>query len=147
MALLVAAGVCYYLFPIEKAALISSLILALGGLIKLFKSIGTMIDAKIGSKVVSPVHVSKVTGSLTPTKAQALTQANLRSASRLSMDPSKFPQAQHINTRMPGEESPVARLPESPLGSARAAPGRVNREHSSQLIKPDKDDLMSKLRN
>lgn len=156
-ALLVAAALPYILMrviemPVNTYVYTISLALALGGIVKLFRSIGSIIDAKIGPKLLDPALQPRGTGGLSAPIAQAVNPSG-RPSQRLSPDLVK-PNggAHHGNTRPVSAESPVSVPPilAAPLDEnlARPVTGRINREHSSPLRKLEKeDDLMSKIRN
>lgn len=142
-ALLVAGALSYFLIPVSAWMYTASLLLALGGIVKLFRGIGSIIDAKVGPKLVDPALQPRATGGLN--NGQAL-PAGVRPSQRLNA-------AQPANTRafaLEGEGRGSAAPSEVPGESlARPMTGRINREHSSPLRAFDKkdDDLMSKLRN
>ena len=147
--LTVGAIVAYLLLPAGAAYYAVSLILALAGVIKLFKSIGQIIDAKVGSKLLGPgAQLPRGTGSLAG-QQQAFTPAapTTRVSQRLPADattpvtPSKEPSPTTSERPMtPG-------LPGNPPGTTRVSTGRVYREHSSPLRKPEKEGgFLSKLR-
>ena len=141
-ALLVAAALSYFLIPKNPWIYTVSLLLALGGIIKLFRSIGSVIDAKVGPKLLDPALQPRATGGLN--NGQSL-PAGVRASQRLVS-------GQPANTRaisLEGEAGSRA-LPSAPAAEnlARPSTGRINREHSSPLRSFDKDDdLISKLRN
>jgi hypothetical protein len=156
-ALLVAAALPYILMrviemPVNTYVYTISLALALGGIVKLFRSIGCIIDAKIGPKLLDPALQPRGTGGLSAPIAQAA-NPSVRTSQRLSPDLVKANGgAQHGNTRPVSAEGPVSVPPllAAPLDEniARPVTGRINREHSSPLRKLEKeDDLMSKIRN
>src|SRR5438552_1416066 len=70
-ALLVAAALPYFLISKTPWVYTASLVLALGGIIKLFRSIGSIVDAKHGSKLVDQALQPRGTGGLS--SAQNLT--------------------------------------------------------------------------
>lgn len=141
-ALLVAAALPYFLIPKTPWMYTASLLLALGGIVKLFRGIGSIIDAKVGPKLVDPALQPRATGGLSNGVSLP---AGVRPSQRLSA-------GQPANTRafaLEGEARGSA-LPSEASGESLARPmtGRINREHSSPLRAFDKDDdLMSKLRN
>ncbi len=141
-ALLVAAALPYFLIPKTPWMYTASLLLALGGIVKLFRGIGSIIDAKVGPKLVDPALQPRATGGLSNGVSLP---AGVRPSQRLSA-------GQPVNTRafaLEGEARGSA-LPSEASGESLARPmtGRINREHSSPLRAFDKDDdLMSKLRN
>jgi hypothetical protein len=142
-ALLVAAALPYFLIPKTPWMYTVSLLLALGGIVKLFRGVGSIIDAKVGPKLLDPALQPRGTGGLN--NGQSL-PPGVRPSQRLSA-------GQPANTRpfalegdgrgiSPPSEAPAENLP-------RPMTGRINREHSTPLRAFDKkdDDLMSKLRN
>lgn len=141
-ALLVAAALPYFLIPKTPWMYTASLLLALGGIVKLFRGIGSIIDAKVGPKLVDPALQPRATGGL---GNGVSLPAGVRPSQHLSA-------GQPANTRafaLEGEARGSA-LPSEASGESLARPmtGRINREHSSPLRAFDKDDdLMSKLRN
>ncbi len=141
-ALLVGAALPYFLIPSTTWMYTASLVLALGGIVKLFRSVGSIIDAKVGPKLMDPALTPRSTGGLSN---GASLPAGVRPSQRLVA-------AQPANTRafaLEGEASGSALPPETPAENlARPMTGRINREHSSPLRAFAKDDdLMSKLRN
>jgi hypothetical protein len=141
-ALLVAAALPYFLIPRTPWIYTASLLLALGGIIKLFRSIGSLIDAKVGPKLLEPGLQPRGTGGLN--SDQSLPPA-VRPSQRLAS-------GQPAHTRPVSLEGEAGGLPLPPEPHAeslsRPVTGRINREHSSPLRAFDKDDdLMSKLRN
>jgi hypothetical protein len=154
-ALLVSAALPYFLMrmiemPVNTYVYTLSLALALAGIIKLFRSIGSIIDSKIGPKLLDPALQPRATGGLSAPIQQAT--SSVRPSQRLSSEPVKGNGAQPGHTRPatpPGEVNVASALP-APLDESNARPvtGRINREHSSPLRKLEKeDDLLSKLRN
>jgi hypothetical protein len=140
-ALLVAAALPYFLVkPITTWAVTVTLVLALAGIIKLFRSIGSIVDAKLGPKLLDPVLQQRATGSLNSNPAVASSIAR----------PSQRLVAPQSHTRpVSGEEIQLPQAPAPPPieNLPRIGTGRINREHSSPLHRLDEDDLMSKLRN
>jgi hypothetical protein len=154
-ALLIAAALPYALMrlvgtPMNTYVYTLSLALALGGIIKLFRSIGSIIDAKVGPKLLDPALQPRSTGGLNGTQ---ITQAsNGKHSQRLVSDPNRAGAPQRANTRPVSLEGAVklsTSLPAPPDESVvRPGTGRINREHSSPLGRLEKEDeLMSKLRN
>jgi hypothetical protein len=141
-ALLVGAALPYFLIPKTPWIYTVSLLLALGGIVKLFRSIGSIVDAKVGPKLLDPALQPRSTGGL-----------NNGSASLAAPKPSqRLVTGQPIHTRPFSLESEAASPPvnsEAPIEDyVRPMTGRINREHSSPLRSFDKDhDLISKLRN
>jgi hypothetical protein len=138
-----------------------ALALALAGIIKLFRSIGSIIDAKVGQKLLDPNLQPRATGNLNTVAAAAGT-ATPKSSQRLATESGRPGPSQPAHTRpvalevdapelKAAERSPKA--PSLPLSSfdeslLRPGTGRINREHSTPLRRLEKDDdLMSKLRN
>lgn len=142
VSLLAAAAVLYFLIQTSPWIYPVSLVLALGGIIKLFRSIGSIVDAKVGPKLLDPALQPRATGGLSSSQTFPVT---VRSSQRLSA-------GQPANTRAISLESEAGgtSVPSDNPGEnfARPSTGRINREHSSPLRSFDKDDdLMSKLRN
>jgi hypothetical protein len=146
-ALVVAAALPYFLLERSSWLYTVTLVLALAGIVKLFKSVGTIIDAKVGPRLVDPSLQTRGTGGLSGAGAAA----NVRPSQRLP-DLEKIAAAPVGHTRpvsaggAPGPAPLPANMPAP--GQPRVGTGRINREHSSPLGKLDKDDdLMSRLRN
>jgi hypothetical protein len=141
-ALLIGAAIPYFVLPSTPWMYTISLLLALGGIVKLFRSVGSIVDAKVGPKLVDPALQPRATGGLN--NGVSVT-AGVRPSGRLVS-------SQPANTRafaLDGEPR-NASLTADGSGESMARPmtGRINREHSSPLRAFDKDDdLMSKLRN
>jgi hypothetical protein len=141
-ALLIGAALPYFLLQSTPWMYTVSLLLALGGIVKLFRSVGSIVDAKVGPKLVDPALQPRATGGLN--NGVSVT-AGVRPSGRLVG-------GQPANTRAFAieNESRNASLSSDSSGESMARPmtGRINREHSSPLRAFDKDDdLMSKLRN
>lgn len=139
-ALLVAAALPYFLIPRSAWVYTASLVLALAGIVKLFRGVGSILDAKVGPKLVDPALQPRGTGAL---NGQGLSlPSGVRPSQRLNLP-------QPANTRAFGiDNEPRAASPDVPSDIVRPVTGRINREHSSPLRAFDKDDdLMSKLRN
>lgn len=156
-ALFFAAALPYLLtrligMPMNTYIYTLSLVLAIAGIIKLFRSIGSIIDAKVGQKLLDPaLQLRHASGGLSPAQSASV-PSTARSDRPLPPDPSKAAVAQPTNTRpfaLDGNGNAPANAPppaEDPL--ARPVTGRINREHSSPLRRLEKeDDLLSKLRN
>jgi len=138
-ALLVAAALPYFLIPLTPWIYSISLLLALGGIVKLFRSVGSIIDAKVGPKLVDPALQPRGTGGLN----NGQSPVNVRPSQRLNT-----PQPASTRAFALEGESRASMSSEGPDSMARPMTGRINREHSSPLRAFDKDDdLMSKLRN
>jgi hypothetical protein len=141
-ALAVAASLAYFVIG-GKFGYIAALGLALLGVIKLFKSIGSIIDARVGPKLLDQAP-PRATGGLS--SSQPLPPVSLRPSQRLASDSIKAPSAPAHTRPVSLENNPAAAafLEEAP----RHTTGRINREYSSPLKKRDKDDeVLSNLRN
>jgi hypothetical protein len=141
LALLVAAALPYFLMPKTPWVYTASLLLALGGIVKLFRGVGSIIDAKVGPKLIDPALQPRATGGLN--NGQSL-PVSVRPSQRLPGQPA------HTRPVSLEGESRGSMLPSEFPGESlgRTMTGRINREHSSPLRAFDKDDdLMSKLRN
>jgi hypothetical protein len=141
-ALLVAAALPYFLIPKTPWIYTVSLLLALGGIVKLFRSIGSIVDAKVGPKLLDPALQPRATGGLNNGSA-------LLTAPRPSQ---RLGSGQPVHTRAFSLQNEAANPPansETPVENyPRSMTGRINREHSTPLRSFDKDhDLISKLRN
>jgi hypothetical protein len=154
--LLIGAGVCYFLIPYDYVKYALSLVLALAGVVKLFKSVGHIIDAKVGPKLLDPALQPRGTGGLTQLPSAPLPPVNPRASQRISSEYVKPPTASAPSPTRPVSTgklaNPAPPAPPQPRPAGEPAPrvgtGRVNRELSTPLRKADEeDDLMSKLRN
>src|SRR5262245_23292041 len=140
-ALLIAAALPYFFIPRTPWVYTASLLLALGGIVKLFRGVGSIVDAKVGPKLLDPALQPRGTGGLS---TQSM-PVNVRPSQRLAAS-----QPAHTRPVSLDSEARGAMLPPdlSAEGLGRSMTGRINREHSSPLRAFDKDDdLMSKLRN
>jgi hypothetical protein len=166
-AFIAGAVLTYLLIPRNPYTYALALALALAGIIKLFRSIGSIIDAKVGPKLLDPALQPRGTGGLTaPPPATTGASVNTRPSQRLSADALRNPAALPHNTRpvaadknldplaQPSPQPPAEGGPRPLTGrisldsEPRPLTGRVNREHSSPLRRPDREeDLISKLRN
>jgi hypothetical protein len=140
--LLIGAALPYFLLSGTPWMYTVSLLLALGGIVKLFRSVGSIVDAKVGPKLVDPALQPRATGGL---NNGVPVTAGVRPSGRLVG-------GQAANTRAFAIENEGRNASLSSDSSsenmARPMTGRINREHSSPLRAFDKDDdLMSKLRN
>src|SRR5262245_57307789 len=134
VALLVAAALPYFLVTTTPWIYTISLLLALGGIIKLFRSIGSLIDAKVGPKLLEPGLQPRGTGGLSSDQALP---AGVRPSQRLGSGPP----APTRPVSLDGEAGGLPLQLETPGESlARPVTGRINREHSSPLRAFDKDD-------
>jgi hypothetical protein len=150
-AVLVASALSYFLIPRTSWVYAVSLALALAGITMLFRSIGRIVDAKIGPKLLDPALQPRGTGGLAVAHAQMAATA-VRPSQRLSPDLTRVNGAQPSHTRPVSVEGMLTAPSNSPAapdeGPIRVGTGRINREHSSPLRKLEKeDDLLSKLRN
>lgn len=143
-ALLAAAGVAYFLIPNAPFAYAAALILALIGLIKLFRSVGNIIDAKVGNKLIDPTLQTRTTGNL-----NSANLPNVPTRPKASGD-FRRPVAPTARVAPTGSlrNSDSDPLGSQPLNPPPAMTGRVNREQSTPLRKLDfEEELMSRLRN
>ena len=152
-AFMAGAALTYFLVPKNSYVYALALGLALVGIIKLFRSVGSIIDARVGPKLLDPALQPRGTGGLTmPQTTPAAPATNNRHSQRLVADALRNPSAQPANTRPVAAEKALDPIPPAPAPHAESNPrpltGRVNREHSSPLRRPDREeDLISKLRN
>lgn len=151
-AIIVVAALGYYLLPSGNVVYGISLVLALVGIVTFFRSIGHIIDAKVGPKLLDPALQPRGTGPLTASAAAVTGSLSSPTASRRL--PAEL-------ARLAGQESEPRRTtttvergktnyppPPASGGPSRTATGRVNIEQSSQLRKKGiDDDFISKLRN
>lgn len=146
-AILLAAALPYFLVtPLGSWLLVWSLGLALFGIVKLFRSIGGIIDAKVGPKLLDPALQPRATGGLNG----SLASSGLVRPSQRLVDPSSKPVPQRSHTQPFGltSEKEAAASPSPPESPSRQGTGRINRELSSPLSRVDVgDDMVSKLRN
>lgn len=147
--LLAAALPCFLVKPLASWLLVWSLALALLGIVKLFRSVGGIIDAKVGPKLLDPALQPRATGGLNGSQLGA--GALIRPSQRLAELPARPGAAQRSHTQpvsLPPEPD-GAPTPANPVESpVRQGTGRINRELSSPLSRLDVgDDMVSKLRN
>jgi hypothetical protein len=143
--LLVAAALPYFLAPRTPWIYTATLLLALAGIVKLFRSVASMVDAKVGGKLLDPALRPRGTGGL----SNGVSTTTAKSSQRLS-EPGKSGQPAYTRPVPFEGEASGSSLPPDPVLDSLGRPltGRINREHSSPLRAFDKDDdLMSKLRN
>jgi hypothetical protein len=166
-ALLVAAALPYILnktvgLPLNNYLTALALGLALAGIIKSFRSIGSIVDAKVGQKLLDPNLQPRATGNLNAVASSA-TVVMPKPSQRLAAEANRINGSPPANTRPVALEADAAELkpaergpkaPCLPTGTfdeslIRPSTGRINREHSTPLRRLEKkeDDLMSKLRN
>ncbi len=166
-ALLTASALSFFLGRTNTIIYAVSLVIGLAGIVKLFRSIGSIIDSKVGPKLLDPELQPRSTGGLPSLQSMTPQQPAVNGTQRLARDPSKpAPQlasTRPVNLPKPGEAQPQASQPEPPQKAeppqkteppqkaeppARIGTGRVNREHSSPLRKLDQEDeLMLRIRN
>jgi hypothetical protein len=167
-ALLTGAVVAYLLLPREGVYYAVSLGLALAGLIKLFRSVGHIVDAKIGARLIEKGgQATRSSGGLSPQPSVGAptTRVSQRLPAEVSKEgvtPKELPQpdkAELPSSRQTGvRESPARQGPvpqqaspqsqPSPIGATRVGTSRVGRDQSSPLRKPEKEqDVLSRLRN
>ena len=143
--LLVAAALPYFLAPRTPWMYTATLLVALAGIVKLFRSVASMVDAKVGGKLLDPALQPRGTGGL----SNGVSTTTARSSQRLS-DTGKSGQPAYTRPVVFEGEANGTPISHDPLvdNFGRPLTGRINREHSSPLRAFDKDDdLMSKLRN
>ena len=147
--ILVAAALTYFLIPGNTYVYGTVLVLALVGIIKLFRSIGHIIDAKVGQKLLDPALQPRGTGALSASQPLPPAPVAVRPSQRLAPDLAKPPAANTRPVTVEQRQSFAAPPPGLPVeGVVRRGTGRVNRELSSPLRKVEKeDDLLSNLRN
>ncbi len=142
-ALLIAAVVAY--FTMKETGILAypvTLILALIGLIKLFKNVGEIIDAKVGAKLIETTPQTRSTAGLNSTAIGAALPGTRNSGEYRSplVNPTRAASTGTLTPSKPQTGSPIEKPP--------APTGRVNREFSTPLRKAEVDeDLMSRLRN
>lgn len=145
--LLVAAALPYFLAPRNPWVYTATLLLALAGVVKLFRSIASMIDAKVGAKLLDPALQPRAS---TEVLSSSLTrQGNANQSQRLNESEKGRQPAYTRPVAFDSDPSGTPMPPDVALDNlGRPLTGRINREHSSPLKAFDKDDdLMSKLRN
>jgi hypothetical protein len=145
----VGAVVAYLLLPQSGAYYAVSLGLALFGVIKLFKSIGNIVDAKMGAKMLgSQAPAPRGTGNLTAAPTGPPVPPTTRVSQLLAGDATTPVTPARPPSPPAGEKAVNPGLPGGVPSTGRVSTGRVYREHSSPLRKPDKEsDLLSKLRS
>lgn len=147
-AILLAAALPYVIVTtLSSWLMVWSLGLALFGIVKLFRSIGGIIDAKVGPKLLDPALQPRATGGLN--SSQLASSGLVRPSQRL-VEPSAKSVGQRPQTQpVPSKLDKEIATPPTPLENpSRPGTGRINRELSSPLRKLDVgDDMVSKLRN
>jgi hypothetical protein len=141
-AILIAALLAYLLITNAPFAYGITLLLALVGLIKLFINIGSILDARVGAKLLDQTLQTRATGGLNSTSIPSPPAGSKASGEyRRPMSPTSRISA----TGTLAANSPL------PANSAEKPPamvGRVNREQSMPLRRLEaEEDLMAKLRN
>src|SRR5262245_250039 len=63
-AILITAVLCYLIIPTTTWVYVLALALALVGIVKLFRSIGQIVDARVGPKLLDPALQPRATGGL-----------------------------------------------------------------------------------
>jgi hypothetical protein len=153
-AVLVAAVLTYIFIPNNAYTYVICLVLALFGIVKLFRSIGAIVDARVGPKLLDPELQPRTstTGNLTAPTSINSGSIPQRPSQRLSMDQTRTSSPPAQNTRPVSMSGPLpmpqrtGNLPAEP--PLRQGTGRINREQSTALRRPEQeDDLMSRLRN
>jgi hypothetical protein len=137
-AILIAAALAYLLITNTPTAYGITLLLALVGLIKLFINIGSILDAKVGTKLVDQNLQARPTGGLNSTSLPSAP-----AGSRASGEYRRPQRNTSTGVLAPGSSS-VGNPSEKPA----PVTGRVNREQSMPLRRLEaEEDLMAKLRN
>ncbi|HET9530721.1 MAG TPA: hypothetical protein VFQ92_10235, partial [Blastocatellia bacterium] len=88
---LVAAALTYYIIPSNSYVYGTVLVLALVGIIKLFRSIGSIIDAKVGQRLLDPALQPRGTGGLSASQPLPPPPIAVRPSQRLVADPARPP--------------------------------------------------------
>ncbi len=152
VALLFASLLVYLIVKEVWIAYPITLMLALVGLVKLFRNIGNIVDAKVGNKLLDANLQPHQTGGLSPSLATESYTPNFMAKQSGEHRAPALPAARTPVTGTLGSASfhsaPLsAPLPaDSPVN--RPPTGRVNREQSSPLKKLEiDDDILSRLRN
>jgi hypothetical protein len=150
LALMAAAVLIYYFLAKDKFWYAISLTIALAGLIGFFRSLGHIIDAKVGPKLLDPSLQPRATGPLSGPLPQSAPQpANL--SKRLPAEiakaiPARDPQKSQVLNKADGPRPGAMEAPPAP-GSSRPPTTRISREPGQFDRLGKDDDLMSKLRN
>jgi hypothetical protein len=150
-AIIVVAALGYFLLPAGNVVYGVSLVLALVGIVTFFRSIGHIIDAKVGPKLLDPALQPRGTGPLTSSNVPATgsltsTGVSRRLPAELAKQAAQESESRRTNTIERGKAGYPP--PQASGGPSRTATGRVNIEQSSPLRKKGiDDDFISKLRN
>jgi hypothetical protein len=148
LALLAGAVLIYVFLPKDKLWYGLSLAAALAGMIVFFRSLGNILDAKVGPRFVDPSLKPRATGPLTGPLRQPTAPA-VGSSKRLPAEVSRaLPEREAAKSQSIAKaDKPIARAnalqPPTPM---RTGTGRAFTE-KTQPDKLTSDDLMSKLRN
>lgn len=153
-AVIIAAVLTYIFIPKNAYTYVVGLVLALFGIVKLFRSVGAIIDARVGPKLLDPELQPRTTttGNLTVPAGMPSGSVPQRPSQRLSVDQARQAAPPAQNTRPVNMSGPLP-LPQrtgnlSPESPSRQGTGRINREQSTALRRPEQeDDLISRLRN
>src|SRR5262249_16799758 len=134
-AIIVVAAIGYFIFPKGNVVYAVTLVLALVGIITFFRSIGHIIDAKVGPKLLGPPIGPRATGPLTSSSLPATGSLTSTTASRRLPAELARPQGQEAESRRTTtvDRSKAGYPPPASGGPSRTATGRVNIEQSSQL--------------
>jgi hypothetical protein len=153
-ALVVGGFLTYFLGQSNSYVLILAMALALAGVIKLFRSIGVIIDAKMGAKLVDPTLQHRGSGGLVAQPAPPTPPPNSRPSQRLPAAPVEQTPQLAVPSEMIGRTTggliapPPGEVEAAPEPPGRIGTSRVNREHSTPLKRIDTDDeIFSRLRN
>ncbi len=143
LAVLVVAVLIYIFLPTAAYFYATSLLLGLIGVVKLFRSLGGMIDAKMGEKFLNEQVQPRNTGRLSAGGA-ALPSGSLRPSQRLTPEAAKAPMLPAPGTRPVAMPESRPATPPARTGNlqppAKPGTGRINREQSSPLRQFEKDD-------
>ena len=124
-AFLAGAALTYFLVPRNSYVYALALGLALFGIIKIFRSVGSIINARVGPKLLDPALQPRGTGGLSAALASQTTPAtNVRPSQRLAVDALRNPAAQPPNTRPVAGERAVNQLLQAPLPPMESSPAR-----------------------
>src|SRR5215467_14241051 len=112
-ALLLAAAGAYLLLPRERLIYIISLAAALGGLVTFFRSLGHILDAKIGPKLLDPALQNRGTGSLAGGLAGVTAAISANQSRRLGSEAGRSTVLQQDQARTPSADKTGLRPPYS----------------------------------
>lgn len=154
VAFIIGSILSYLIRPGDSYFYAVSLVLGLIGIIKLFRSIGSIIDAKVGQKLLDPDLQPRGTGSLNPNQTGAAPPSAPRPSQRLSTTQERLMNTPPAPPTRPVTAERKAMTPAQPRlsGEHPSIPGtgRINREQSTPLrnkIEKKDDDIISQLRN